>query len=451
MGAASAASTAPSQLEPALRSARAEAREAFGDDAVLLEKLIELGAPRRGAGDRRRPGHRLGGRRARLQPPAPQPEGDRGIEQLGALARAGAASSARPRCGWRLEAATAARRRSSSSTSPTRALLSFMEVNTRLQVEHPVTEATTGLDLREAPAPRRRGRAARGRAARRGRPRHRGAAQRRGPGARLRTRAGTDRAAAPRPAGPGSGSTPGCREGDSIPAEFDSMIAKLIAWGQDRAEALARLRRALAETTIVIEGGTTNLGFLLELLARPERAHRRGGHRLARPAPASAARRSPLAMPTSRWSRRRSSSRTPRAPSIARASTPSRGVGARTPRLQRRAQVELRYRGQRYRLARGEIGPSLYRVTLDGTSVEVGAERLSPHERRLQLGGHGFRVVISDPGRGPADRGRRRSAPRLPRRRRARAQPGAGGRRLDPGRAWATRSPPATSSRWSRS
>ena len=46
----------------------------------------------------------------------------------------------------------------------------------------------------------------------------------------------------------------------------------------------------------------------------------------------------------------------------------------------------------------GEIGPNRYRVTLDGISVELDAERLNPHERRLWLGGHGFRVVTSSQG-----------------------------------------------------
>ena len=53
------------------------------------------------------------------------------------------------------------------------------------------------------------------------------------------------------------------------------MIAKIVAWGSDRSEALARLRRALLDTTIVVEGGTTNRCFLLTLLNRPEV---RGGH-----------------------------------------------------------------------------------------------------------------------------------------------------------------------------
>ena len=48
------------------------------------------------------------------------------------------------------------------------------------------------------------------------------------------------------------------------------MVAKIIAWGRDRTEAIARLRRALRDTTVVIEGGTTNKSFVLDLLSRPE-------------------------------------------------------------------------------------------------------------------------------------------------------------------------------------
>ena len=48
------------------------------------------------------------------------------------------------------------------------------------------------------------------------------------------------------------------------------MIAKIIAVGSTRQEALARLRRAVSETTVVIEGGATNKSFILDLLAQPE-------------------------------------------------------------------------------------------------------------------------------------------------------------------------------------
>ncbi|GFJ82158.1 fused acetyl/propionyl-CoA carboxylase subuit alpha/methylmalonyl-CoA decarboxylase subunit alpha [Phytohabitans houttuyneae] len=62
----------------------------------------------------------------------------------------------------------------------------------------------------------------------------------------------------------------GVSEGDTIPADFDSMIAKIIAYGRDRDEALGRLRRAMAQTTVVIEGGATNRSFVLDLLDQPE-------------------------------------------------------------------------------------------------------------------------------------------------------------------------------------
>ena len=48
------------------------------------------------------------------------------------------------------------------------------------------------------------------------------------------------------------------------------MIAKIIAFGRDRDEALARLRRAMAETTVIIDGGATNKSFVLDLLDQPE-------------------------------------------------------------------------------------------------------------------------------------------------------------------------------------
>jgi acetyl/propionyl-CoA carboxylase alpha subunit/acetyl-CoA carboxylase carboxyltransferase component len=146
----------------------------------------------------------------------------------------------------------------------------FMEVNARLQVEHPVTEMTTGVDLVKlqvkvalgeplpAPTP----------------PPSRGHA------IEVRLNAeDPDNGFAPAPGlveqfrmpcGPGLRIDAGVSEGDAIPREFDSMIAKLIAWGHDRHEALSRLRRGLAQTRLVVRDGTTNKAFLLDLLSRPE-------------------------------------------------------------------------------------------------------------------------------------------------------------------------------------
>ncbi|PZG24029.1 fused acetyl/propionyl-CoA carboxylase subunit alpha/methylmalonyl-CoA decarboxylase subunit alpha [Micromonospora craterilacus] len=148
-------------------------------------------------------------------------------------------------------------------------LFAFLEVNTRLQVEHPITESTTGFDLVKAQLHVASGGRLDGEP-----PVERGHAIE----ARLNAE-DPDRDFAPSPgriarldlpAGPGIRVDTGVSEGDTIPADFDSMIAKIIAYGRDRDEALGRLRRAMADTTVIIEGGATNKSFVLDLLDQPE-------------------------------------------------------------------------------------------------------------------------------------------------------------------------------------
>jgi acetyl/propionyl-CoA carboxylase alpha subunit/acetyl-CoA carboxylase carboxyltransferase component len=145
----------------------------------------------------------------------------------------------------------------------------FLEVNTRLQVEHPVTEVTCGFDLVKAQLQVAAGERLAGEP-----PAERGHAVE----ARLNAE-DPDRDFAPAPGrvqllrwptGPGIRIDTGVLEGDVIPPDFDSMVAKIIAVGADRAEALARLRRAVAQTTVIVDGGTTNKSFLTALLAAPE-------------------------------------------------------------------------------------------------------------------------------------------------------------------------------------
>ena len=152
---------------------------------------------------------------------------------------------------------------------PADGTLAFLEVNTRLQVEHPVTEATTGFDLVKAQLHVAAGGRLEGE-----RPGERGHAVE----ARLNAE-DPDRDFAPAPGrvqllrwptGPGVRVDTGVAEGDVIPPDFDSMVAKIIAVGRDRTEALARLRHAVAEATVIIEGGATNKSFLAALLDAPE-------------------------------------------------------------------------------------------------------------------------------------------------------------------------------------
>ena len=158
----------------------------------------------------------------------------------------------------------------------------FMEMNTRLQVEHPVTEAITGLDLVEwqlrvacgEPLPlqqhelRIHGHAIEARICA-----ENPDAQFLPATGRLevyRTPAGAVSFERGVNAAPGAPSAPvrfdaGVREGDSISPFYDSMIAKLIVWGADREQALARLDAALAQTHIV--GLHTNVAFLRRVAA----------------------------------------------------------------------------------------------------------------------------------------------------------------------------------------
>ncbi len=149
-------------------------------------------------------------------------------------------------------------------------LFAFLEVNTRLQVEHPITEVTTEFDLVKAQLHVAGRRSAGGHAA--------GRAVGHAIEARLNAE-DPDRDFAPSPGriarlrlptGPGVRVDTGVSEGDSIPADFDSMIAKIIAYGRTRDEALGRLRRAVADTAVVLEGGATNKSFVLDLLDQPE-------------------------------------------------------------------------------------------------------------------------------------------------------------------------------------
>ncbi|MFC0438143.1 biotin carboxylase N-terminal domain-containing protein [Kutzneria buriramensis] len=152
---------------------------------------------------------------------------------------------------------------------PGEKLFAFLEVNTRLQVEHPITEITTGTDLVRLQLHVAAGGKLTGE-----QPAELGHAVE----ARLNAE-DPDRDFAPSPgriarldlpAGPGIRVDTGVSEGDTIPADFDSMIAKIIAYGRDRDEALARLRRAMSETKVIIEGGATNKSFVLDLLDQPE-------------------------------------------------------------------------------------------------------------------------------------------------------------------------------------
>jgi acetyl/propionyl-CoA carboxylase alpha subunit len=141
--------------------------------------------------------------------------------------------------------------------------LFFLELNGRIQVEHPVTEAVTGLDLVELQL-----RVADGESLADLHPMTSGHA------VEARLYAEDPRSFLPQPGTVGRLELPaglrvdaGVEAGDEVGGAYDPMIAKLIAHGFDREAALDRLAAALAET--VVEGVTTNLPFLRWLVAHP--------------------------------------------------------------------------------------------------------------------------------------------------------------------------------------
>ncbi len=380
----------PEEMPAAFESARNEAYRAFGDATVFVEKLL-LGVRHvevQVLGDSWGTTWAVGVRDCTVQrrhqkvleeSPAPTLS-DETVEELKTAA---------------LRIARTAGYRNAGTVEflfdPKDATFAFLEVNARLQVEHTVTEVTTGLDLvklqihvarggrlvGDPPAPS-------------------------GHAIEVRLNAeDPDAGFAPSPGkflhfrlptGPGLRIDRGVTEGDTVAPEFDPMIAKLIARGADRAEALARLRRALSESAVVLDGGTTNKAFLLELLDRPEvrsarvdtgwlerwTAERAGEERrhaaIALLAAAVEAYDDELRVEEEKFYQ-----------SAARMRPETRKEVGRT--------IEFRHRGANYKLRAFRLDRHDYRVELDGKKCEVRVEPLSPYERWLHVGGVRYRVL----------------------------------------------------------
>ncbi|MBI3522544.1 MAG: ATP-grasp domain-containing protein [Chloroflexi bacterium] len=145
----------------------------------------------------------------------------------------------------------------------------FLEMNTRLQVEHPITELATGLDLVALQL-----RVAQGEAL----PFTQDAVERRGAAIELRITAEDPSAgflpSAGRvslfrePAGPGVRVDHALFAGSPVPTEYDPLLAKLVCWGPTREVALARARRAVRET--IVAGVPTSLPFHARTLVEPD-------------------------------------------------------------------------------------------------------------------------------------------------------------------------------------
>jgi len=259
----------PGELAGATAGARRAAKAAFGDDTLLLERFVE------------RPRHieiqvfadthghtiHLGERECSLQrrhqkiiEEAPSPLLDEARRDAMGRAAAKAARSAGYVGAGTVEFIV-------PGGEPDEFF--FMEMNTRLQVEHPVTELVTGLDLVEwqlrvaagEPLPLRQeeirltGHAAEARI------------YAEDPARGFLPTGGTVLALG-EPVGPHVRTDSGLAAGMTVTSAYDPMLAKIIAWAPDRDAALRRLDGALAATAVL--GVTTNTAFLRALLSHPD-------------------------------------------------------------------------------------------------------------------------------------------------------------------------------------
>ncbi|MEV4741041.1 biotin carboxylase N-terminal domain-containing protein [Streptomyces sp. NPDC049555] len=262
-----------SALGEEIAAARREARGSFGDDTLLVERWVDR--PRHIEIQVLADGHghvvHLGERECSLQrrhqkiiEEAPSPF----LDEATRAAMGEAAVQAARSCGY-----TGAGTVEFIVPGNDPSAYYFMEMNTRLQVEHPVTEMITGLDLVEWQI-----RVASGE--------HLHLAQEdvtlTGHAVEARICAETARVTGDRvdflpsagtvltlhePAGDGIRVDSGLAEGIAVGTSYDPMVAKIVAHGPDRATALRRLRGALARTVVL--GVDTNAAFLRRLLGHP--------------------------------------------------------------------------------------------------------------------------------------------------------------------------------------
>ncbi|MGE0845100.1 MAG: acetyl-CoA carboxylase biotin carboxylase subunit [Flavobacteriaceae bacterium] len=253
------------ELPTALSTARAEARAAFGDDALYMEKY--LGQPRhievQVMGDGRGKAVHLGERDCSLQrrhqkvwEESPSP----GLNDEGRLAIGERVASAIAELGY-------------SGAGTVEFLYEngeffFIEMNTRLQVEHPVTEMVTGIDLVNEQI-----RVASGG----GLSFTQEDVRFHGHAIECRINAENPQTFRPSPGRIAYYHPPGglgirvdsaVYQGYSIPPHYDSLIGKLIVHGNNRNECLMRLKRALAE--FVVDGIETTIPLFNELISNPD-------------------------------------------------------------------------------------------------------------------------------------------------------------------------------------
>ncbi len=267
----------------------------------------------------------------------------------------------------------------------------FLEVNAQLQVEHPVTECTSGCDLAKLQFQLAAGELLRGDV-----PTSRGHATQ----VHLNVHdSKQDVDAAPSmigqldlPQGPGIRVDTGVAAGDVMLPACEATIATITAWGRDRAESIDRLRQALRQTRLTIRSGMTNRSFLINLLDRVEvidsTADTAWVEQITTPGehqPTPHAGAALLMAAVDGWEADAELERTRFYAWTARGRPKSDLSASHT--------LDFLYCGHHYRLVVRRLSPSRFRAEVDGAVIDVEIERLSRLESRVVVGRRRFHVL----------------------------------------------------------
>ncbi len=274
--------------------------------------------------------------------------------------------------------------------------LSLLRVSGGLPLGHGITEATAGVDLAKLQLAIAEGDAVAGAP-----PSHRGHAV----AVRLDAEdAELGFAPAPGrivllqvPTGPGLRVDPAVIEGDVIRAGDDPTLAEVVAWGRTREEAIVRLGRALVQLPVVVDGGTTNKGFLLGLLGllgRPDlldtdRTDTTWIDRLSSAGGIGGREHGDVAVLVAAIDAYDRAHVVDRDHLLATARQGRPHVSGTIGR-----RVELCHRGHEYVALVRRTGRRRYRVAIDGAAdMTLLVTRLDEHQRRVEVSGRTFRVV----------------------------------------------------------
>jgi len=376
----------PEALSEALRSAAAEAEAAFGDGQLFVEKRIESGrhVEVQIAGDREGAVLALGCRECSVQR-----RHQKLIEEAPPPGLSVALLESLQEAAVRIAAMASYQGLGTVEFLVAASGYYFLEMNPRLQVEHGVTEEITGTDLVRLQIQIARGE-----------PLSYTPVRQSGVAIEARVCAEDPEAGfAPAPGrivrfdpalGPGIRIDSGVAAGSVVPAAFDSLIAKLIARGETREEARARLACALSDFDLVIAGGATNKGYLTEILDHPE--FRAGGvdtgwlDRFAASRAGDYKVEALIAAAILSYQRARA------AVQLNFYADPSTITSQRIP-PSRGQQIDLTHGGEHYRLQVFAIGSWSYRVHLDGRVAAATLREEHAHTARLQIGERTLRLL----------------------------------------------------------